>query len=38
MIKNNSPVHYLTESSDIYKEYCYKINSLLIKRMIKTFF
>ena len=26
MIKNNSPVHYLTESSDIYKEYCYKIN------------
>jgi hypothetical protein len=26
MIKNNSPVHYLTESPDIYKEYCYKIN------------
>jgi len=26
MIKNKSPVHYLTESSNIYNEYCSKIN------------
>jgi hypothetical protein len=26
MNKNKSPVHYLTESSDIYNEYCFKIN------------
>jgi CDP-glycerol glycerophosphotransferase (TagB/SpsB family) len=26
MIKNKSSVHYLTESSDIYNEYCSKIN------------